>query len=247
MSPVINWKPYKMPPAPITSWRGDRRRWEVCIGGCLLCLAKEGQREKGGGKPRQELAGWRAERRSQKSELGNLGNGFKKWPALSSRILKEGQEELCVTKSRGMAPLWHAGDFAHLHLGHMSKAVWRESWQSALWLLLEQAEIRTGAAAREFLVPILWETATRPFLTHLLFEGGQPFPSSLFLSSRATTAFYDKLEHCYSALRSDFYMAEYTTYHSGGLSLGSLDQVPSCGTWMESIDTMLILLSQLST
>lgn len=57
MSPVINWKPYKMPPAPITSCKGDRRRWEVCIGGCLLCLAKEGQREKSGGKPRQELAG----------------------------------------------------------------------------------------------------------------------------------------------------------------------------------------------
>lgn len=62
--------------------------------------------------------------------------------------------------------------------------------------------------------------------------GRTALPSSLFPSSRATTAFCGKLEHRCSALRSDFYMAEYSTYHSGGLSLGSLGPLPSCGTRM---------------
>lgn len=77
----------------------------MCIGGYLPCLAKEGAREQGGGKPRQELAGWRAEGRRQKAGLGKVGTGFQKWPGPSSQILKGGQEELHVTKSRGMPPL----------------------------------------------------------------------------------------------------------------------------------------------
>lgn len=69
MSPVINWKPYKMPPVPITSWKRDRRQCEACIGGYLLCLAKGGDRKTGGAR-----TGWsKGEVRSQSWEIWGLG------------------------------------------------------------------------------------------------------------------------------------------------------------------------------
>lgn len=48
-----------MPPVPITSWKGDRRQWEVCIGGYLVHLAKEGGRQwaRGGGQQTQARTG----------------------------------------------------------------------------------------------------------------------------------------------------------------------------------------------
>lgn len=50
--------------------------------------------------PAEELKG-----RRQKAGLGKVGTGFQKWPGPSSQILKGGQEELHVTKYRGMPPL----------------------------------------------------------------------------------------------------------------------------------------------
>lgn len=50
----------------------------MCIGGYLPCLAKEGAREQGGGKPRQELAGWRAEGKEAEGRAGKGGHWVSK-------------------------------------------------------------------------------------------------------------------------------------------------------------------------
>lgn len=101
MSPVINREPYKMPPVPITSWKGDRRQWEVCIGGYLLHFSKGGRKGVG--------AGWRAantgknwlKSRKEKSELGNWGIGFKNWIVPLSKILEDRlRKALCIQNVR---------------------------------------------------------------------------------------------------------------------------------------------------
>lgn len=81
-------------------------------------MFSKGERERKGGQTRARtgLLG-----RKEKSELGNLRTGFKNWTISLFKTLAD-QEKLSAAKCRGMAPVEHADDSAHLHLGHTSKA-----------------------------------------------------------------------------------------------------------------------------